>query len=101
MPGEINGVAWADNVSFSATQPTVGILVDNGDIVCGNTAGNPLKGKLPIGQVSNLSITLSAGLLSVASGDGTALSATNPGFITLTSKSALGTSVVIKVTRGG
>lgn len=53
--------------------------------------------KTPIGSTCNLGLSLSGGTLSITGSDGTALSATNPGFVHVPSATA-GQSVVLKVT---
>ena len=52
----------------------------------------------PIGTTLNLGITYSGSLLSIAGSDGTALSATNPGYVILSDKSSPGLKKIFTVT---
>lgn len=52
----------------------------------------------PVVSCQNLGVTYSSSTFSVTAADGTALSASNPGYVTLASKSAPGTLVTIPVT---
>lgn len=51
-----------------------------------------------IGETENLGLTVSAGVLTLCSASGAALSSTNPGYVTLPSVSNAGRSVTLKVT---
>jgi len=61
-------------------------------------AGTLIAPMLVPGQVQNLSLTLSGTTLTIAGAGGTALSATNPGWICLTSDVTPGTNITTSIT---
>lgn len=74
-----------------------GISISNGDGVSGNPTITATSSALAPG-VQNLGITYSSSTFTVTSANGTALSASNPAYVTLQSKSAPGKLVTITVT---
>lgn len=115
--GQITAVNSASLVTSSAGVPSLAAMT-SGQLIIGNTGGTPTAavptstgGNFITGTgslkyipanyqpaVSNLSIAYAAGTFTVQGFDGTALSATNPAYVTLQSPSTAGQLITVSVT---
>ncbi len=124
--GTRNGVIYGLGFDFSGTNAASGnTMTTNGQLLIGKTGDLPQIGTLasadgsitvtngagaidlsassllknmPIGTTINLGITYSSSTLSVTAAGGTALSASNPGYVVLASKGSPGQKKVFTVT---
>lgn len=69
MPGNINGIMWGDNISFSLTKPSTGDITLDGQLIIGSTGNNPQAGFLTSTDAS-VTITNGAGTIDLAAKGG-------------------------------
>ena len=90
------GINASDTVKGVATFDENDFLVTSADVTL--AARTRLKVGVPGAYVENLGIKYASSTLSITGADGTALSATNPGYITMQDRSANGAMVTYEIT---